>query len=143
MPKLAGETKAPTVETTYRQDVSSVGKIAQRIWKDGNGTILRKQVQEYATQNDNEPYTSLNTASLTYSYDEGVERVQKTTRIFNSYGQAKHRTNHGDTAKSGDERTYTRWSYPNKDKYIINKWAVEAINSFDDYDYTDRRAWRR
>ncbi|WP_167369243.1 FG-GAP-like repeat-containing protein, partial [Pseudovibrio denitrificans] len=143
LPKLAGETKAPTVETTYRQDVSSVGKIAQRIWKDGNGTILRKQVQEYATQNDNEPYTSLNTASLTYSYDEGVERVQKTTRIFNSYGQAKHRTNHGDTAKSGDERTYTRWSYPNKDKYIINKWAVEAINSFDDYDYTDRRAWRR
>ncbi|SFU17669.1 Insecticide toxin TcdB middle/N-terminal region, partial [Pseudovibrio denitrificans] len=127
LPKLAGETKAPTVETTYRQDVSSVGKIAQRIWKDGNGTILRKQVEEYSTDNSKLPYTSLNTASLSYTYDEGVERVQKTTRIFNSYGQAKYRTNHGDTAKSGDERTYTRWSYPNKDKYIINKWAVEAI----------------
>ncbi|WP_373282425.1 toxin TcdB middle/N-terminal domain-containing protein, partial [Pseudovibrio denitrificans] len=74
LPKLAGETNALTIETFYRQDVSSVGKIAQQIWKDGDGTILRKQVQEYAVQNDNEPYTSLNTASLTYSYDEGVER---------------------------------------------------------------------
>ncbi|SFU17239.1 RHS Repeat, partial [Pseudovibrio denitrificans] len=143
LPKLAGETNAPTIETTYRQDVSSVGKIAQQIWKDGDGTILRKQVQEYAVQNDNEPYTSLNTASLTYSYDEGVERVQKTTRIFDAYGQVKHSTDHGDTAKSGDERTYTRWSYPNKDKYIINKWAVESINTGTSYHYTDRRVWRR
>ncbi|WP_167369244.1 FG-GAP-like repeat-containing protein, partial [Pseudovibrio denitrificans] len=61
LPKLAGETKAPTVETTYRQDVSSVGKIAQQIWKDGNGTILRKQVEEYSTDNSKLPYTSLNT----------------------------------------------------------------------------------
>ncbi|WP_164845398.1 FG-GAP-like repeat-containing protein, partial [Pseudovibrio denitrificans] len=143
LPKLAGETKAPSIETTYRQDVSSVGKIAQRIWKDGDGTILRKQVEEYSTDNSKLPYTSLNTASLTYSYDEGVERVQKTTRIFDAYGQVKHSTDHGDTAKSGDERTYTRWSYPNKDKYIINKWAVEAINARAEYDYVEDRVWRR
>ncbi|WP_208978974.1 putative Ig domain-containing protein, partial [Pseudovibrio denitrificans] len=143
LPKVSGESNAPTIETTYRQDLASVGKIAQRVWKDGDGTVLRKQVEEYTAQNDNAPFTSLNTASLIFTYDGGIEKVRKVVREFDAYGQLKHRVDHGDVAKSGDERTYTRWSYPNIDKYIVDRWAVEQVNEGTSYDYSDRRAMRR
>ncbi len=143
LPKLAGESASPTIETNYRQDLSSVAKVAQRIWKDGAGTVLRKQVEDYTVQNTTEPLTSLNTASLTYSYDEGVERLRKVKREYDAYGQLRRTIDYGDLNKSGDERTYTRWSYPNKSKYIVNRWAVESLNIGTSYHYTDRRVWRR
>ncbi len=143
LPKLAGEDEAPEIETTYRQDVSSIGKVAEQIWKDGAGIVLRRQVHEYTAQNDNKPYTSLNTMTLTSTYEEGIERNRKLVREFDAYGQIKRTIDHGDLAKSGDERTYTRWSYPNKGKYIVDRWAVEQLNAGTSYNYAVKRAMRR
>nr|WP_279625836.1 putative Ig domain-containing protein [Labrenzia sp. OB1] len=143
LPKLANETSGPVVETTYRQDLASIGKVASIVRKDGSGTVLRKQEETYAVQLQTKPYTSLNTQTVTTTYYGGTARVSRKNRIFNEHGLVSSVIHHGDDSKSGDEWRYTRWSYPNLTDYIVDRWAVEAINSGTSYHYTDNRKWRR
>ncbi|TPI83515.1 toxin TcdB middle/N-terminal domain-containing protein, partial [Mesorhizobium sp. B2-8-9] len=57
-PQANGETAAPTVTTTYRQDLASYGLPSLTVWKDGAG-VVRKQVAEtYAVNTASKPYTA-------------------------------------------------------------------------------------
>lgn len=143
LPRNSGEAGHPVVETTYMQDLASVGKVKQVLRKDGSETVLQKVVETYAVNASSKPYTSLNTQTDVTTYYNGVARTKRETRRFNAFGLVDRKVEHGDVAKTGDERVHSRWPYPNKSRYIVNRWAVEAINAGTAYHYTNNRYWRQ
>lgn len=143
LPKVAGENGRPTIETTYMQDLASIGKVKQVVQKDGSGNVLKTRVETYDVQEDTKPYWSKNTEALTTTYFDGTPREVRETREFDRFGLVVKSVQHGDPSRTGGERVHTRWTYPNLDKYIVDKWAVETINSGTEYDYSANRVLRR
>ena len=143
LPQNAGESGRPTIETTYMQDLASVGKVKQIVRKDGAGNVLQQVVEVYDIQVDTKPFWSRNTETITTTYLDGVAKETREERQFNTYGLVDKTIRHGDTSKSGGEQVHTRWLYPNLEKYIVDRWAVETINSGTEYDYSANREWRR
>lgn len=143
LPKNAGESASPKIETLYMQDVASIGKIKQVERKDGANNVLQKRVETYTVQANTRPFTSLNTRTDATTYYGSVARTKRVERRFNAFGLVDRTTQQGDLSKTGDEWVHTRWPYPNKTDYIVDRWAVEAINSGTAYDYTNGRQWRQ
>lgn len=143
LPQLAGEGGHPTIETTYRQDLASIGKVEEVIRRDGTGTALQKVQNAYSVQDTTQPYTSLNTETVTYTYLDGTTSTNRVQYAYDSYGLRTTTINYGDDDLTGDEWIHYRWAYPNTAKYIVNAWAVETINSGTVYSYTDDVKWRR
>lgn len=143
LPQIAGESGRPVIETLYRQDLASIGRIEQQQRKGGDGQLLEKREEVYAVQTTTQPYTSLNTESRHTVYLEGAARMTREVRTFDVYGQLRSQIHYGDSNRNGDEWTYTRWSYPNKDKYIVDRWAVETVNVGPVFHETNNRQWRR
>ena len=116
----AAETSCPMTETTYRQDVASVGLPERVIVKDGAG-IAHKEVSEtYDIRLSSKPYFAKNTATTTI-LTEGNPATLKTERLFDAYGNAYDLRDHGRVDRLGDElRSYSYFS-PNLTAYIVDK----------------------
>ncbi len=142
LPRLANETAAPTIETLFRQDIAAYGKIEQVDRRDGAGTLLQRREESYATQTSL-PRTALNTKTRSTEYYGGTGRTKVVEKAYDAYGLLVSTTDLGDEAVTGDERIYTRVSYPNTSAYIVDRWAVETVNSGSVYDDTVNRIWRR
>lgn len=143
LPRNFGETGSPVVETTYMQDIASVGRVKQVLRKDHAGTVLQKRDETYVVNTGSKPFTSLNTNSYVTTYYNGVARTKREERRFNAFGLVDKTISHGDASKTGDERIHTRWPYANTAQYIVNRWAIETINIGTAYNYTNGRRWRR
>lgn len=144
LPQNPGETGRPIVETTYMQDFASVGKVKEVQRKNGSGTLLQKRVETYDVQTGTLPYWSRNTETVVTDYLDGTSREKRQERIFNDYGLVETLINHGDTSKVDGEWIHTRVAYPNTDKYIVDRWAVETINAgtvYDDEIHRKSRLW--
>ncbi|MGV2974287.1 RHS repeat domain-containing protein [Roseibium alexandrii] len=143
LPQVAGESGRPVVETTYRQDLASFGKVEDVVFKDGASTVLKRRQESYTAQSSTKPFTSLNTQTATTTYYGGVARTSRQVREYDVHGQVFRTTHHGNTDTAGDEWVETRWSYPNVSKYIADRWAVEVINSGTAYSETENLKLRR
>lgn len=129
LPQNSGESGRPIIETTYMQDFASVGKVKEIQRKDGAGSLHQKRVETYEVQTSTLPYWSRNTETVITDYLEGTAREKREAREFNDYGLVVRAVSHGDTSRTGGERDLVRQSYPNTEKYIVNKWASETVNA--------------
>lgn len=112
-----GETSAPKIETTYRQDVASFGKPELIVYKDGAG-VTRKQVTEtYAVNTTAKPYWVQNIATeATLTEDASV--TTRVERSFDDWGNLIELKDHGRIDVAGDE-TRTIWQFsPNTTAFI-------------------------
>ncbi|MCV3243118.1 RHS repeat-associated core domain-containing protein [Mesorhizobium sp. ZC-5] len=130
-PLANGETAAPTVETTYRQDVASYGLPELTVFKDGAG-VVRKQVDEtWSVNAASKPYWSKNTKTDT-RLTEQVTLPLRVERAFDQWGNLYDEKDHGRTDLSGDERRTYRFYIPNTTAFITSLPRSEAIfNTFD------------
>ncbi|QDG74418.1 RHS repeat domain-containing protein [Labrenzia sp. PHM005] len=143
LPQIAGESGRPVVETTYRQDLASFGKVEGVVYKDGSGTVLKRQQETYTAQSSSKPFTSLNTQTATTTYFGGIARTEYKVRTFDTYGLVASTQHHGNADAVGDEWINTRWAYPNTGKYIVDRWAVEAVNAGTAYHESENLKWQR
>ncbi|WP_348272851.1 hypothetical protein, partial [Pannonibacter tanglangensis] len=125
LPKIAGESTGPKVETVYRQDLATLGKIASVTRFDGAGKALEKVEETYETQLARKPYQALNTRTLkTVTFSDGVRKVQ-VDRTFDRFGNVTSETNLGDLAKPADDRLRKISYAVNPEAYIVNTPAIE------------------
>ena len=101
-PCAASETSCPSTETTYRQDVASVGLPERIITKDGAGAVHRDVSETYAVRTSAKPYFAKNTATTT-TLTENVSATLKTERVFDAYGNVYDSKDYGRVDVSGDE----------------------------------------
>lgn len=120
LPKITGEASAPTVETTYRQDLASIGLPSTIVTTDGSGAEVEKTTEGYAAVTDGKPYRAQNTSTTVVKTVEGVARTLKTARTFDDYGNVTVEVSHGRTDVTGDE-IYTNRAYNrNLSAYIVS-----------------------
>jgi RHS repeat-associated protein len=124
-----GESAAPTIEVTFRQDKAAVGRPTRVDHKDGAGTLLRRVATGFTVNNTNIPYTALPTYTETTHYSGSTSRTVRTDRAYSAYGEVNAVTERGiwnatstSTANFvGDER-YTAIGFaPNTSLYIVDK----------------------
>ncbi len=143
LPLNEGETGRPVVETTYLQDFASIGKVSQVLRKDGSGNELHKRVETHDVHMDELPYWSLNTETRLTDFFEGTAREKREVREFDDFGLVTRTVSYGDTAAVGGERDLVRQSYPNTDKYIVDRWASETVNALSGDGTVESQAWKR
>lgn len=134
LPQLDNEAAAPTVETLYRQDLASIGKIEQVTRRDGAGNVLSRQEESYDVQTDAMPYTSLNTASVSRIYFADGNRAHFTLRTFNEHGlvtieREYSRLYNGENITDTDQRISSVSYHPNTDAYLVNYPAVKTTHN--------------
>ncbi|MDX8525879.1 RHS repeat-associated core domain-containing protein [Mesorhizobium sp. MSK_1335] len=118
-PLANGETAAPTVATTYRQDLASYGLPSLTVWKDGAGVVHKQVAETYAVNTASKPYTVQNTATDT-TLIENVSRTLRVVRYFDAYNNITTQDDYGRTDISGDELRTARWFAPNTSAYIVS-----------------------
>ncbi|WP_217568752.1 RHS repeat-associated core domain-containing protein [Mesorhizobium sp. GbtcB19] len=127
-PLANGETAAPTVTTTYRQDLASYGLPSLTVWKDGAGVVHKQVAETYVVNTASKPYTVQNTATDT-TLTENVTRTLRVERGFDAYNNIVSLKDYGRTDVSGDE-TWKVSSYtPNTSAYIVSLPASETVRS--------------
>ena len=129
LPQLDNETASPTVETLFRQDLASIGKIEQITRRDGAGNVLSRQEESYDVQTDAMPYTSLNIMSVSRTYFSDGNRAHFTEREFNDFGltiASKEYSRLWGSAgiQDTDHRRKQINYHPNTERYLIDYPAV-------------------
>ena len=127
-PCPASQTSCPTVETTYRQDVASVGLTERVVVKDGGGTVRRDVTETYLVNSTAKPYSAKNTATVTV-LTENVAATLKTERGFDAYGNVDSLKDYGRVDVAGDEL----WEYSavtaNTAAFIVDKPYFSIVRS--------------
>ena len=121
LPMIPDETVAPTIETTYAQDLASLGKVLSVKRRDGIGALLSQRIEHYTAQSTTRPFTSLNTNTRTLThYADGISE-QRVYRTFDAYANILYINDHGDFSNPNDNRR-TRYQYvtPNTADYIVS-----------------------
>lgn len=125
-PKANGETAAPTVETTYSQELASYGLPLSTLVKDGAGTV-HKAVTETYTPDTAKPYTAFNTRTDTVLTEGGVSLPLAVERVFDTYGNQMQEKDYGRTDYAADDK-WTIWSFsPNTAAYLVALPYQEAV----------------
>lgn len=116
------ETACPTREYTFRQDVASAGKIERLVHKDGNGNVLREDVESYEDIRLNQPpFYSRNTASDRVMWVAGQSRTARTERVFDLYGNVTTLNERGLVGVAQDDRSTVKAFAPNTAAYIVDR----------------------
>lgn len=122
LPCESWETACPTREYTFRQDVASAGKIERLVHKDGNGNVLREDVESYEDIRLNQPpFYSRNTASDRVLWVAGQSRTARTERAFDLYGNVTTLNERGLVGVAQDDRTTVKAFAPNTTAYIVDR----------------------
>jgi RHS repeat-associated protein len=125
-PLANGETAAPSVETTYRQDLASYGLPSLTVYKDGAGTVRKQVAETWAVNTATKPYWATNTQTDTTLTDSATLTL-RTTRSFDSWGNKTEEVNQGRSDVTGDE-IRTSWSFvPNTTAFITALPRSEAV----------------
>jgi YD repeat-containing protein len=129
-PRANGEPGAPTVETTFRQDLASYGLPSLTIVNDGGGVERKRVAETYATHTASKPYRALNTATNT-TLTENIAHVLRVERTFDAYGNVVHERDYGrnDANGDGDERMRSREYAPNTSAFITALPYSDAIRA--------------
>ncbi len=117
-PKLANETAAPRVTTTYRQDLAGYGLPELTVFQSGDGTQSRT-VDEVYTVSASAPYRVLNTSTIT-TLKENLTATTRVDRAFSPYGMVISIADQGRTDVTGDETLTAFGDSPNVPAYIVN-----------------------
>ncbi|MEY9582010.1 RHS repeat-associated core domain-containing protein [Sinorhizobium fredii] len=120
LPKIAGETAAPVVRTTYVLSNAAIGLPSKIEYLDDDGVVRRTVSETYALKTATLPYSALNTATTTTRTEGSVTRTLKTTRSFDAWGNITAEINHGRTDKEGDEVLVDTDYTVNTAKYIMS-----------------------
>jgi RHS repeat-associated protein len=120
LPCANDEEQCPYTETWYRQDKGSVSKPESKNYRRGDGVAIRWTLHHYETNGSTVPYTSHETSTLDYLYNEdgSLQRLLGVSRHFDSYGNIDVETSHGDLYAASDEYTLVTRFYPNTSQYI-------------------------
>jgi len=127
-PLANGETAAPTVTTTYRQDLASYGLPSLTVWKDGAGTVRKQVAETYAVNAATRPYTVQNTATDT-TLSENVSLSTRVERGFDAYNNIVSLKDYGRTDAGGDETWTERFFSPNTSAYIVSAPITERVHA--------------
>ncbi|CDX21286.1 conserved hypothetical protein [Mesorhizobium plurifarium] len=127
-PLANGETAAPTVTTTYRQDLASYGLPSLTVWKDGAGVVHKQVAETYAVNTASKPYWVQNTATDT-TLTENVTRTLRVERGFDAYNNVVSLKDYGRTDVSGDETWTERFFSPNTSAYIVSALIAERTHA--------------
>lgn len=135
-PLANGETTAPKVETTYRQDVASHGLIERADYKNGAGAIRKSVIETWAVNAATKPYTALNTATTTV-LTENITLATRVNRVFDAYANVTDEKNYGRVIPPGetgagndipgDELWTIRAYMPNTSAYIVSALAYDQV----------------
>ena len=128
-PLANGETTAPTVVTTYRQDLASYGLPEQVQYKDGAGVVRRKIAETWQVNATSKPYWAKNTATDTTLTETGGAVTSRVTRVFDEWGNLTTETDLGQPDPTGDERLTRRFFTPNTTKFITSLPRGEKIHA--------------
>jgi RHS repeat-associated protein len=125
-PLANGEAAAPSVETTYRQDLASYGLPELTVYKNGAGAV-RKQVDEtWWVHLGSKPYRALNIQTDT-TLSENTSRTLSVTRTFDAWGNLRDEHDLGRIDVAGDERwTARRWT-ANTEAFITGLLSAETV----------------
>ncbi len=129
-PVIAGETEAPTVETTYLQGLGTYGLPETVVYRDGAG-VLRRKVEETWTVTSSKPYRSLNTATKTRLAENNTQFLL-VERVFDTYGNQTQERNFGLVNADGSDipgdEIWTIWDFePNTADYIVSLPMLERV----------------
>ncbi|WP_189521383.1 RHS repeat-associated core domain-containing protein [Mesorhizobium sp. M1B.F.Ca.ET.045.04.1.1] len=127
-PLANGETAAPTVTTTYRQDLASYGLPSLTVWKDGAGVVRKQVADTYAVNATTKPYTVQNTATDT-TVTENISLATRVERGFDAYNNITSLKDYGRTEASGDETWAERFFSPNTSAYIVSALIAERVHA--------------
>lgn len=143
LPRIPGEDTSPTVTTTYRQDLASIGLPAKIVTRDATGTTRVEVSESYTVQKTTLPYSAQNTFTTTIRREDGSDHALKTKRTFDAYGNVVTQTDYGRdsgasvaeaTSVDGDEvSTHFYYNY-NLPAYIVS--APRAVYIFGGIDDT-------
>jgi hypothetical protein len=117
LPCIAGESTCPSIDTWFRQDLGSVGKISSQVRRDQAGHALTQRTLVYSTNGSTIPRTSLLTEEWTYTLDgtgascstypcASVKRTQSATQ-YDSYANPTRNDFSGDYDATGDDTATT------------------------------------
>ena len=135
-PLAAGETAAPTVETTYRQDLASYGLPDLTVFRNGAGAIRKSVIDVWTVNATTKPYTALNTATTTV-LTENITLATRVERVFDAYSNVTEEKNFGRVVPPGesgagndipgDSIWTVRDFVPNTTAYIVSALRSQAI----------------
>jgi RHS repeat-associated protein len=135
LPQLGYEGAAPLVETSFRQDLGSVGKLSNIKRRDSAGHLLTQRTYVYTTNEPTVPRTSLLTEEWSYTYDGSGLSCQSypcpngkrthDVHQYDVYGNRLQTDFSGDEDAPNDEKTIA-WQYrPNTTAYIVDRVAFQ------------------
>ncbi|MDX8459801.1 RHS repeat-associated core domain-containing protein [Mesorhizobium humile] len=127
-PLANGEVAAPTVTTTYRQDLASYGLPSLTVWKDGAGAVRKQVAETYAVNTATKPYTVQNMTTDT-TVAENIMLSTRVERTFDAYNNVTDIKDYGRTDASGDESWTARRFVPNTGAYIVSLPRAESVRA--------------
>ncbi|WP_434733892.1 hypothetical protein NL154_08495 [Rhizobium sp. YTUHZ044] len=158
-PILAGDTAAPIVVTTYRQDLASYGLPDTTVLRNAANTASKTITETYDASIASKPYKARNIATTTKLTEGGTTAYLRTERSFDAYGNVTEIKDRGRTVDAagtenvnttGDEKTTTFTFAPNTSAYIVSlptsktvRFGVDAaspVGSKEEYLYDDATA---
>ncbi|MGG7536633.1 RHS repeat-associated core domain-containing protein [Rhizobium sp. 12,4] len=158
-PILAGDTAAPIVVTTYRQDLASYGLPDTTVLRNAANTASKAITETYDASIASKPYKARNIATTTKLTEGGTTAYLRTERSFDAYGNVTEIKDRGRTVDAagtenvnttGDEKTTTFTFAPNTAAYIVAlptsktvRFGVDAaspVGSKEEYLYDDATA---
>ena len=121
-PCLETESACPFTETSYSQDLASVGRPTGVYRFDGTGRLFSAGVYTYTTNGATIPRTALLTRADRYVFgSSGGYRHTYSTHDHDDYGNRTQTISWGDSAVSGDEvQTDLAYAYNTTD-YIVGR----------------------
>jgi RHS repeat-associated protein len=129
LPRITGEDASPTMTTTYRQDLASIGLPAKIVTKDAAGVTRLETSEGYTVQKTTIPYRAQNISTTTQRFETGSAHTLNTTRTYDDYGNVTTQTSLGRTDVEDDE-VFT-WNYydHNLSDYIVSAPRMEYVYS--------------
>ncbi|OWV82232.1 hypothetical protein ATY77_03070 [Rhizobium sp. R634] len=134
-PILAGDTAAPIVVTTYRQELASYGLPDNTVIRNSANTASKRIAQEY-TVTSSKPYMARNKATVTQLTEGGTTAYLRTERSFDAYGNVTEIKDRGRTVDAagtenvntlGDEKWTTFTYAPNTSAYIVSLPTAKGV----------------
>jgi RHS repeat-associated protein len=126
-PCNAGETACPSTMYVFNQSLAGAGQPSRVVDMDSTGAILHTIDNTFVVNDTTAPFTALNTAT-TEKTKYGTTTLSKSSaRGFDSYGNLVIKTDNGNDAINGDERTETSWIVPNTSAYIVGLPAYTIL----------------
>jgi RHS repeat-associated protein len=137
LPCVGGETTCPSSETSFMQDVSSVGKVSTVVQRDQSGRPLTQKTFLYSTNGVTVPRTSLLTSEWTYAFDgsgtscatypcPNGKRTLRTNQ-YDLYGNTTRTDFSGDFDALSDESATVFGYFPNSGAYLVGPLAYEKV----------------